>query len=339
MTPSKQRLRVWVGRLLGYGVAVACLYWVFHGVRLRDVWQALDGVTWWWVGLSVLLDLLAYCCVAWEWQVLLRPVGRVSLWRLSQAVFAGRFANDVLPVHIGYVIRVYLVSRWLDVGMDRVIPSLVAERLFEAFLLATGIGLLALRLPLPHRVVTAGESLGALVLGGLILIGIGLWYRRKLGAQPAGSKAHRWQRVLTAIDRVIGGIRGIGRVQLLVAGGALALLKLAVQAMAFIVLLWAYGFHLSMWVQIAVFLVAYVGMSLPSTPASVGVFQLFCVAGLQAFHVPKPDATSFALLAFAVLTAPLSLAGFWAVMHTGLSLREIRQQAGRWKEAIKAGHQ
>jgi hypothetical protein len=71
----------------------------------------------------------------------------------------------------------------------------------------------------------------------------------------------------------------------------------------------AYGFLLPFWVQTAVFLVATVGISVPSTPAGAGVFQLSCVAGLTLFSVPKPAASGFALLAFAVLTVPLSMLG------------------------------
>ncbi|HYG34894.1 MAG TPA: hypothetical protein VEC99_08930, partial [Clostridia bacterium] len=100
---------------------------------------------------------------------------------------------------------------------------------------------------------------------------------------------------------------------------------------AFLAVLWAYGFELSIWVQVAVFLIACVGISLPSTPASAGVFQLFCVAGLTVFGVPKPAASAFSLLAFVVLTVPLSLAGFWALAQSGLKLRQIRDQEVREK--------
>jgi len=65
----------------------------------------------------------------------------------------------------------------------------------------------------------------------------------------------------------------------------------------------------------------------------VGVFQLLCVAGLRYFGVSKPTASAFALLAFVVLTAPLTLAGFVAVTRSGLSLRQIRHEITALKEA------
>jgi hypothetical protein len=44
------------------------------------------------------------------------------------------------------------------------------------------------------------------------------------------------------------------------------------------------------------------------------------------FGVPKPVATGFALLAFAVLTIPLSATGFLALAQSGVSLGEVRKK-------------
>jgi uncharacterized membrane protein YbhN (UPF0104 family) len=110
----------------------------------------------------------------------------------------------------------------------------------------------------------------------------------------------------------------------------LSLLKLAVQFFAFACLFQAHHFRFPIMVQLAVFVVAYAGLSMPSTPASVGVFQLFCIAALRMFNVPKEEAAGFALLAFGVLTLPLSLAGFFALAQSGLTLDKVRTEAGEW---------
>ncbi|MGH7968703.1 MAG: hypothetical protein ACREIC_08260, partial [Limisphaerales bacterium] len=70
----------------------------------------------------------------------------------------------------------------------------------------------------------------------------------------------------------------------------------------------------------------------PSTPAGIGVFQLVCVAGLRFFGVPRPAASSFSLLAYIVLTAPLTIAGFFAAAQSGLTLAQIRREIAQWKK-------
>jgi hypothetical protein len=54
--------------------------------------------------------------------------------------------------------------------------------------------------------------------------------------------------------------------------------------------------------------------------------------GVRFFGVPRPAATGFALLAFVVLTVPLTLAGLWAVTRTRLTLPQIRQELARWRK-------
>lgn len=326
--------RRWVTGLLSYLIAAGCLYWIFHDVQWGELLQSLGRVDWVWTPVSVVCALLTYVCVAWQWQFLLRPLGRVSLPRLAQAVFAGRFANDVLPVHMGYIIRVYLAARWMGKDIAAIVPSLVVERMFDGLWLALGIGVTALFVPLPGELLRTAEGLGGLILGGTGVLLFLLWRRqrrKRAGRPPATARWKVLKRAQALLDRMAAGVAGIARSPYFGVVVGLSLSRLLLQALAFLPLLWAYGFRLPFAVQLAVFLIAFVGLSLPSTPASAGVFQLFCVMGLTLFHVPRPAATGFALLAFVVLTVPLSLAGFFAVARSGMTLRQLRAAAEQGK--------
>lgn len=326
----------WIASLASYSIAAGCLYLVFHDINFKELLESASHIQWFWLAPAVLFDLLTYLCVAWQWQFALRPVGTLPLMKLTQAVFAGRFANDVLPVHVGYVIRVYLVSRWLGTPLTRVIPSLLVERLCEGFWLVLGIGITAAFVALPREVIKTGEILVAIlgvgVMATLILVRAQIHRRDQprsgwLGLLPGN--------MLRFVQRLAYGVREVAKSGVIVRIWAMGLAKLAIQALAFFSLLWAYRLALPFWVQVAVFLVACIGISLPSTPASAGVFQLFCVAGLTLFGVPKPVATGFALLAFVALTAPLALAGFLAVAHSGMSVHDIRTRAAEWRDEMQ----
>ncbi len=331
---GRQR-KAWLAPLVSYSIAAGCLYLVFRDIKFRELAESAAHIRWVWLVPAVLLDLLTYLCVAWQWQFALRPVGTLPLRKLTQAVFAGRFANDVLPVHVGYVIRVYLVSRWLGAPVARVIPSLLVERLCEGFWLAFGIGLSAAFVKLPREVLRTGEILGVIlglgVVAALVLIRAPI--HRGQG-RPSGRLGELAGKTLRFVQRLARGVQEIAEARMLVPVWAAGLGKLVVQALAFFSLLWAYGLALPFWVEVAVFLIACVGISLPSTPASAGVFQLFCVAGLTLFGIPKAAATGFALLAFMVLTAPLALAGFFALGRSGMSVGEVRRHAGEWREEM-----
>lgn len=320
--------------MLSYGVAGACLYWVFHDLDFGELFRSFAGVNWWWVAPAIAFDLLVYVVAGWEWQLLLQPAGRLSLVQTTQAIFAGRFANDLLPFHVGYVIRIFLVSRWAQANAASVAPSLLVERLFDGLWLALGIGLIAIFFPLPKAIAVIAKIWVGIIVFGLVVGAIILFRSPRPEQRAAGHKAARskWlAKFYKTISRVFEQLRAIGHSWLLPAGLGLSLLKLAVQFLAFACLFQAHHFNFPIMIQLAVFLVAYAGLSMPSTPASVGVFQLFCIAALRMFDVPKEEATGFALLAFGVLTLPLSLAGFFAFAQSGLTLGNVRADAGEWK--------
>jgi glycosyltransferase 2 family protein len=323
----------WFRILASYLVAAGCLFWVFHDIQWKPFMRSLAHIHWWRMAWSVNLEFLAYFCVAWEWQLLLRPSGSLPLWRTAQAVFAGRFANDALPLHLGYLVRALLAARWMGVGLVAIFPSLIVERLWDGLWLAAAIGLAAICLPLPVPVLRAAEILGALVLAGTAATAF-LVLRGESGIQSPAKTNTGWKpvrQVRLAIQRLAGGVRDIVRSGLLPAVLILSLLKLGLQAAAFLGLLWAYGLYLPVPVGLAVFLVGYLGVCVPSTPAGTGMFQLFVVTGLTIFGVGKSVAAGFALVAFVAITAPLAVAGFFALAQSGLRLRQIRVEAAKFK--------
>jgi hypothetical protein len=66
--------------------------------------------------------------------------------------------------------------------------------------------------------------------------------------------------------------------------------------------------------------------AIPSAPANVGTYQFLTVLGLTLFGAEKTMATSFSIVAFVVLTIPLLLIGFAAILRIGLNLRSLRNE-------------
>jgi uncharacterized protein (TIRG00374 family) len=330
--PTHRRGR-WARIILSYGVGAACLFWVFHGIDFAEVLRSIRETHWLLLLPAIILNLLVYLCAGWEWQILLRPTAMLSVLRATQAVFAGRFANDVLPVHIGYVVRLYLVSRWTQTKVASILPSLLIERLFDGLWLTIGIGLTALVFPVPGKITRAAEIWGGLILFGVVALAVIVLRRWHPPAVPDRlGRSWKWLRKgRDLLAHVLDQVRAVSQSWFFLAALAISVLKLVVQALAFLLLLWAYGFHLPFVDQLAAFLIAYVGMAIPSTPASVGVFQFFCVTGLELFGVPKPVAIGFSLLAFVVLTVPLSVAGFLALSQSGVGLRQVRNEFAQGK--------
>src|SRR5512144_1616825 len=115
--------------LLGTNVlSIACLFWVLHDINWREYPDELRSMNWWWVSVAVLSDILVYVWHGWRWSLLLKPICDIPVMRSVRAVYVGLFANEILPLRTGEVIRCYLQARWSEVPFSVTLSSALIER-------------------------------------------------------------------------------------------------------------------------------------------------------------------------------------------------------------------
>ena len=320
--PAQQLFR----QLAGYGLAVACLVWVFHDIQLEKLWQNMPAINWWLVALAVVFDILSYVCQGYRWQLLLRAAGPVSTLKTTQAIYAGLFFNEILPLRIGELVRAYLVAHWYSLNIVTILSSIAVERLFDALWLFAGIGATVLFIPLPREVVSAAQTLALAVLMVSALV---LWliYRGNNNKAPRAQRG--WQpvrRVFAFLTRIAGEIRQLGTTRCFYYSLAVSSLILVLQILAFWLVMEAYGLHLSLWAGSAVLMLLHLGTVIPNAPSNVGTYQFFCVLGLTLFGVDKTLAAGFSMVVFFILTLPLWALGLIATGRSGMTLKQIRAE-------------
>jgi glycosyltransferase 2 family protein len=313
---------------LGYVLAAAGLVWVFHDIQPGRLFADVSRIRWDLVALGIVCDILSYVCGGARWHLLLRPLGRVSILRATQAIYAGLFINELLPMRVGEPARAFLVSRWIPAPFVRVIPSMALERLFEGIWLAAGIGLTAVLVPLPANLVRSADVLGVAVLVLTAAFVLLVFRAPQMPPTPPEQGVHSggWIRKARSAVRGLGdGFREIGLTRYTYLAFGVSLALFVFQALSFWLILVGYGFGLSFWVGAAVFLIIHFGTALPNAPANVGSYQFFCVLGLTLFGVDKTLATGFSVVVFILLTLPLLLIGSLALGRSGTTLSSLRK--------------
>jgi uncharacterized protein (TIRG00374 family) len=310
---------------LGYLLAMAGLIWAMRGVHPANLLGGLTGINWRMVALALACEVSSYVCQGWRWRLLLRPVGEISTLRSTQAIYAGLFTSEALPMRVGELARAWLVSRWVSAKFLAVIPSIVVERLFDGVWLAIGFGLTASFAPLPKGLLAAGETFGA----GMILaatLGAFLAFRRR-GSGVERTRSQNLSRGFASLfEKLSYGLRETARTRAFYFAFALSLVFILLQALAYWLILLGCGLRLSFWVGAAVFLIVHLGTAIPNAPANAGSYQFFTVLGLTLFGVNKTRAAGFSLVVFALLTAPPLVIGFIALSRSGATMAEIRRE-------------
>jgi glycosyltransferase 2 family protein len=325
ITKPKPRYLVFIG----YGLALISLVWVFRDFHLESTLREYSNLSWKWVFLGMLFDVVSYVVQSIRWKLLLTPFARMKYERVARAVFAGLFVNVLFPLRPGELLRSYLVAAAADIKFGRVLGSVGVERLIDLVVATAALAVASLFVELPRRFKTVADTLGvaALVLLAIVVLII-LYLEIKLTKNPdlfnekSKSKHHlpsRWMRALY-------GLHAMGTAPSFYGAVLFSLLMPFCQVLALWSLMKAYGLPLSFLSAVVVLLVINLGVSLPNAPANVGSYQFFCVLGLSVFQIEKSSAAGFSIFAFLALTLPVVVVGFGAFLRSGLTLGTIREQ-------------
>ncbi len=329
---SRGKLPSWVPQALGYGLSIGCLFWVLHGYDLRSIWAGIRELEWQWVSLCIVCDLLVYVCHGWRWNLVLRPVRKLPLWRTVQAIYIGLFANEILPLRTGELIRCYLLAHWSDLLFSVSFASIAVERMMDGIWMITAFAITAsfLQGKIPAYVVDVVRIIAVVV--SLLLAAFLFVVFHKSHAHTVVRES-RWGATLR---HVIDGLHMMGDWRTLGKAMTASFLYLLLQVLSIWALMRAYELDLSVWEAAAVLVVVRFATVIPNAPGNVGVFQWACVMALsKLFGVEKADATTFSILVFGAITLPLLVGGAIAVALTGLNLREIHHRAQKGLDTAK----
>ncbi|HUI79058.1 MAG TPA: lysylphosphatidylglycerol synthase transmembrane domain-containing protein [Bryobacteraceae bacterium] len=326
----QRRMPSWLPQTLGYAVSIACLLWVLKGYNFREIPADLRQLDWKWVAVGVLADLGVYVVHAWRWNTLLSPVVRLRLWRSVQAIYIGLFANEVLPLRTGELIRCYLLAHWNDFRISLSFTSAAVERLIDGFwMLAAFIITASFVRGIPRDLIILVQLLGILLFAGAVVLIWIVFHKQHAHLVIAES---RWA---STLRHIVEGIHLMGDLRTMGLTIGISLLYLVLSIFSYYALMKAYGLDLSIWVAGGVLTVVRLATVVPNAPGNVGLFQAACVLALGLFDVEQNDAKTFSFVLFFALTLPLLVGGAIATAMTGLNLGELRDRAHRGLKAVR----
>jgi uncharacterized protein (TIRG00374 family) len=276
------------------------------------------------VSVAVLADLAVYVAHAWRWNTLLAPVVRLRFWRTVQAIYIGLFANEVLPLRAGELIRCYLLAHWSDLRLSLTFASAAVERLIDGvWMLLTFVITAGFVKGMPKDLIILVQVLGALII---LSTGALFWIVSTRREARAVDNESRWA---STLRHVVEGLQLMGNVRTLGVTSLISLLYLLLQILTVYGLMKSYGLDLSFWVAAGVLAIIRVATVLPNAPGNVGLLNVACVAALRLFDVETNDAKTFSFILLGAQAFPLLLGGAIATALTGMNIGELHAHAKR----------
>jgi glycosyltransferase 2 family protein len=313
-------------------LSVACLAWAVHGVSWTELWAEIRELDWRWVAVGAIADLLVYVVQGWRWSLLLLPVAPVSALSSVGSIFVGLFANEVLPLRAGELIRCFLMARWSKIPISVTLASALIERIFDGVLLIAGL-FLSLRY-LRHFPLRPGQAraIGIVTTGSIFLaillficaalLGVAMYWREQTLDALLDARLFSWAHVF------IEDLHRIGHSRFLYFSVAVSIPYLLIQIVPIYAIMQAYGFDGVAWAQAGALMVLLrLGSVVPQAPGNVGLFQVLSTLGLTLFGVPAAMARRFTLILWGVVTLPLLIVGFFALIASGSKMGDIQREA------------
>jgi uncharacterized protein (TIRG00374 family) len=342
MTDARSRRRIpsWLPQVVGYGLSAGSLIWVLHDYPMNDLLPAIRLLDWRWVAFAVLIDLSVYVVHGWRWNTLLFPVARLGFWTTVQCVYIGLFANEVLPLRVGEIIRCYLMAHWNNLRLSLGFASAAVERIIDgiwmliAFVIAAGF---IKHLPHDPQAARFEEELNLFVwlVAAVVLLAVAALVWIVLRKQPAHAGLIE-SRAAATIRHIVEGLKLMGSLRTLGLTSIISLLYLALQVLFVFALMKAYAFDLSFWVAGGVLTIVRMSTVVPNAPGNLGLVNFAVVVALRLFEVETNDAKTFSLIYYAVQTFPLLVGGAIATALTGLNIGELRDRARQHMNTVHA---
>ncbi len=326
----KRNIKKWLVPAVGYMIAIASLYGVFHDFDYKLMEQDVRALSWGWVLIGILLNLTVYVLDGLRWAVLLRPAEDAPVTECVKAVFVGQVANAVLPAKAGEVVRCYLLSFWTDTPFTLALTADAIGRVMDglcmviAFYLFTW-GLADMRRDL--RDIAFVFAVVVVILSCLLLF---VLFRHE-HAKMFVSKSKWGARFASMLHE----IHSLGDAKVLRNALGISVLYLLMPILSVWALFHAYNFDFSFQQAAIVLVVIHMGTALPGAPANVGAFQWAATISLQMLAAGPMEAKIFSVILYFAHTLPPIIVGAVVLLVTGIKLGEVHTHA---KKAHSSGH-
>lgn len=296
----------------------AVLWFALRQVDGAQLWASLTGVALAPLLLGLGVDVLSVFCKATKWHLLLRPVGKVSQFKLQGAIYAGGAVSMVLPFRLDEAVRAYVAARFSGLPTMSVLGSMALERLVDVCVLLAFLLTLTFILPLPP--VVSNSFLVIAAVGGALVVILALVHL---------FSSRDWLKGVMArlLDNFAQGSRALMKPHLVAGAMVFSASEWLLTGTVSGLVAHAADIDLPLGGLVLTTTLLFGSFALAVVPAGIGVFQVACELVLpRVYGITKVQAMTLALLIHTLLLLPMATVGTIVIVATGVKVGDLKQE-------------
>lgn len=310
---------------------VLALVYALWDIDFHELGRLLAGGDYRVVFPILLLIFLFYWIKAVRYCLILRPIGQYTRSEVTPSMIIGFAGNNVLPAHLGELIRLVIFSRRFSQPVSSVATTLLVERILDmaAILAWYAIGMAAIGKP-PESLQIGAGIITLVTVGFFLTIAIILYKPNlvhalgdRLGAWLPDSAATRLSDILHNVILAFSSLRSPPLAAAMVIW---SLVKWGLIAVIIWLSLVAYGAHVAPAVTLVLMAVLAFAAAVPNAPGYIGAMQAAYVFTLRPFGIGEEIAFAASVLFLVCQWVPVTLAGAYYFITAGLHVEEVRRE-------------
>jgi glycosyltransferase 2 family protein len=319
-----------------FGIAISAVIIIymtaqFDLVRTQEIFGAAKLP---WLVLAAVIYLLLFPLRGLRWSWLLADIKPIGVSSSTQTLVIGAMANNILPARLGDVVRAFLMSRRAGVPATATFSNVLLERIIDGCtVIALLSGVLVFAPPENDWVGPLGITMASLffvALAACILLAIA----PKIFWTVAGPLVDRLpiglaKKVRNKLTLLLTGIKILTRPGLMLRISMISIVIWGSEVAVYVVCQEAFGLNLPIHGAVLVMSVLTLGLTAPSGPGFVGVFEGLIVAGVSLYGVTPSEGLAFAIAMHLIHYLPVTVLGVVFVWRTGLQLRQLGSKASQ----------
>ncbi len=302
-------------------ISLICMAWVLNGAGLGHIWGEIQHMHWRWVAFAILCDVFVYLLHGWRWKILLTPIEPVRFAHTVEAIYVGLFANEVVPLRAGELIRCFLLSKSSEIPLSVTFASALIERIFDGIWLMCCFFFCLHMGRLPRALLDGGYLLGIMIVICAAILGYAMYAKKQSIDFFFGMSWPRW------FNTLIDDLHLVGHSRYLYFAFAISGGYLLAQMLPIYMLVRANGLAVPWTASFVMMVLLRLSSIVPQAPGNLGSFQWVTAHTLIMFGLATGHAKRFSLILWAVVTIPLIVIGFIALALEGINMTHLHREA------------
>jgi uncharacterized protein (TIRG00374 family) len=315
---------------IGVGVSLGMVVYIATRFDLASAVRAIELASPLWLVAATLTYCVQFPLRGLRWSILMRAVKPVSFGAATEVFTIGFMANNVLPARLGDVARAFILARREGIPASATFSNVVLERVFDGL---TVVGFLAtvLWLDPPHAdwIGPVAVSAALLFVGAVAVAVLVAFFEdavlKILGSTLRFVPSELKAKLLALVQKLARGFHCLRRPRETLMVIALSLLIWSAEVVVYVLVQNALGISISPLGLTLVMAMLTLGLTVPSAPGFVGVYEALIIGSVGIYGVHDPLAPAFAITMHLIHYVPGTVLGLIGAWKSGLRLKELQQ--------------